>query len=156
MQKNNGPWLSVPQFGDWEMKGEIPDYSLNFSKIRETRKQNKRDVFRASMGNEEEIIVPDAAKSNRATVHNEHRDDYHQSHDHGRSPTSRRSFFGYFNCCVRAWCVGGSWGPLESLSLLTAMVKSFQSMIFLFLNWNGGLLLVLPVKEEHPNCSLGR
>ncbi|KAK4759495.1 hypothetical protein SAY87_022626 [Trapa incisa] len=101
-EKNNGQWLSVPQFGDWDMKGEIPDYSLNFSKIRETRKQNKRDGFRASMGNEEELIVPEAAKSSRETVHNEQNDDYHASHHHGHSPTSKRSFFSCFSCCVKA------------------------------------------------------
>ncbi|RVW55148.1 hypothetical protein CK203_066990 [Vitis vinifera] len=51
------PWLSVPQFGDWDQKGQVPDYSLDFSKIREMRKQNKRDVSRASLGNEEELVA---------------------------------------------------------------------------------------------------
>ena len=31
------PWLSVPQFGAWEHKGEVPDYSFDFSK-------HKRDL----------------------------------------------------------------------------------------------------------------
>ncbi|KAG2293517.1 hypothetical protein Bca52824_040186 [Brassica carinata] len=54
-ENKNTPWLSVPQFGDWDQKGgTIPDYSLNFSKIREMRKQNKRDPSRISLGNEEE------------------------------------------------------------------------------------------------------
>ncbi|XP_031395762.1 uncharacterized protein LOC116207045 isoform X2 [Punica granatum] len=100
--KGNGPWLSVPQFGDWDMKGEVPDYSLDFTKIREMRKQNKRDVSRASIGNEEELITPNAAKSNTATIHRDHHDDYQQSHHHTHSPTARRSIFSYFNCCVKA------------------------------------------------------
>ncbi|KAL2907204.1 RPM1-interacting protein 4 [Bienertia sinuspersici] len=40
-KEKNAPWLSVPQFGDWDQKGPLPDYSLDFSKIREMRKQNK-------------------------------------------------------------------------------------------------------------------
>ncbi|CAF2321686.1 unnamed protein product, partial [Brassica rapa] len=57
-QNKNTPWLSVPQFGDWDQKGgNIPDYSLDFSKIREMRKQNKRDPSRASLGNEEEDTI---------------------------------------------------------------------------------------------------
>ncbi|XP_059624419.1 uncharacterized protein LOC132267298 isoform X2 [Cornus florida] len=92
----NEPWLSVPQFGDWDQKGEVPDYSLDFSKIREMRKQNKRDVSRASMGNEEELI----ASSTTTDTNTSHSDDhnYHQNH----SPTTRRSIFSYFNCCAKA------------------------------------------------------
>ncbi|OWM82271.1 hypothetical protein CDL15_Pgr001845 [Punica granatum] len=70
------------------MKGEVPDYSLDFTKIREMRKQNKRDVSRASIGNEEELITPNAAKSNTATIHRDHHDDYQQSHHHTHSPTN--------------------------------------------------------------------
>jgi len=39
----------VPQFGEWDQKGPIRDYSLDFSKIQEARKQQK------SLGNEEEL-----------------------------------------------------------------------------------------------------
>ena len=80
MQKN-GPWLSVPQFGDWDQKGgQVPDYSLDFTKIREMRKQNKRDVSRASLGNEEEFIAPNTenASSNAQTDH--HRPHCHDDH----------------------------------------------------------------------------
>ncbi|KAF6134133.1 hypothetical protein GIB67_013530 [Kingdonia uniflora] len=28
-----GSWMSVSQFGDWDQKENMPDYSLNFSKI---------------------------------------------------------------------------------------------------------------------------
>ncbi|KDO59909.1 hypothetical protein CISIN_1g0340603mg, partial [Citrus sinensis] len=83
----NAPWLSVPQFGDWDQKGQVPDYSLDFSKIREMRKQNKRDVSRASLGNEEDFINPTAPSNNKA--HNNQDDEqhhFHQSHHH-HSPT---------------------------------------------------------------------
>ncbi|KAL0350007.1 UNVERIFIED_CONTAM: hypothetical protein Sradi_4149900 [Sesamum radiatum] len=53
---------------------------MDFSKIREMRKQNKREPSRASLGNEEELIAPAARSS--ATAHNDHHD-YHQNH----SPT---------------------------------------------------------------------
>ncbi|KAJ8765793.1 hypothetical protein K2173_014915 [Erythroxylum novogranatense] len=94
----NGPWLSVPQFGDWDQKGQVPDYSVDFSKIREMRKQNKKDATRASLGNEDEFINPTATMPEA-----EHRNDhqhYHQNHEH--SPTGRRSILSYFNCCVKA------------------------------------------------------
>ncbi|KAL3613454.1 hypothetical protein CASFOL_042717 [Castilleja foliolosa] len=94
-KEKNAPWLSVPQFGDWDQKGALPDYSMDFSKIREMRKQNKRDPSRASLGNEEELVSSNTSASNIAqNVHH----DYHQNH----SPTARRSIFSYFNCCVKA------------------------------------------------------
>ncbi|KAM3200471.1 hypothetical protein P3L10_032833 [Capsicum annuum] len=78
------PWLSVPQFGDWDQKGGVmPDYSMDFSKIRENRKQNKRDLSRASLGNEEELISSANKKSN--TVHSAHSDELHCHQNH--SPT---------------------------------------------------------------------
>ncbi|KAL9459245.1 hypothetical protein AB3S75_002603 [Citrus x aurantiifolia] len=101
-KEKNAPWLSVPQFGDWDQKGQVPDYSLDFSKIREMRKQNKRDVSRASLGNEEDFINPTAPSNNKA--HNNQDDEqhhFHQSHHH-HSPTTRRSFLSFFNCCVKA------------------------------------------------------
>ncbi|XP_011100898.1 uncharacterized protein LOC105179012 [Sesamum indicum] len=94
-KERNTQWLSVPQFGDWDQKGVLPDYSMDFSKIREMRKQNKRDPSRASLGNEEELISSTRRDTNtsHSVQHN-----YHQNH----SPTARRSFFSYFNCCVKA------------------------------------------------------
>ncbi|KAH7520713.1 hypothetical protein FEM48_Zijuj08G0174600 [Ziziphus jujuba var. spinosa] len=76
--EKNAPWLSVPQFGDWDQKGQVPDYSLDFSKIREMRKQNKRDVSRASLGNEEELISSNSTTAN-STVHSDHHPDYHEN-----------------------------------------------------------------------------
>lgn len=85
--KKTAPWLSVPQFGDWDQKGELPDYSMDFSKIREMRKQNKRDVSRASLGNEEDFINPTATNAKAARSEDRHNDHYHQSHHH--SPNVR-------------------------------------------------------------------
>ncbi|KAK2997985.1 hypothetical protein RJ639_025647 [Escallonia herrerae] len=94
----NAPWLSVPQFGDWDLKGQVPDYSMDFSKIREMRKQNKRDVSRASLGNEEELISSEPSKVDTGHGHDGHHHNYHQDH----SPTV--SFFGLplasFDMCV--------------------------------------------------------
>ncbi|KAI9165123.1 hypothetical protein LWI28_008273 [Acer negundo] len=98
-KERNAPWLSVPQFGDWDQKGELPDYSMDFSKIREMRKQNKRDVSRASLGNEEDFINPTAPSVN--TAHNDQNRHFHH-HQSQHSPTTRRSFLSYFNCCVKA------------------------------------------------------
>ncbi|KAI5015471.1 hypothetical protein ZWY2020_056861 [Hordeum vulgare] len=40
-------WMMVPAFGDWDMKnGAMPDYSMDFSKIRKMRKQNKKELSR--------------------------------------------------------------------------------------------------------------
>ncbi|XVF58656.1 hypothetical protein PTKIN_Ptkin07bG0083700 [Pterospermum kingtungense] len=51
---------------------------LDFTKIRAMRKQNKREVSRASLGNEEEFINPTAS-----TVSSAPSDDHHNHH----SPT---------------------------------------------------------------------
>ncbi|XP_012075234.1 uncharacterized protein LOC105636546 [Jatropha curcas] len=100
-KEKNAPWLSVPQFGDWDQKGELPDYSMDFTKIREMRKQNKRDVSRASLGNEEDLINPTATSAKVAhDDHHQHEDHYQQSHH--SSTNTRRSIFSYFNCCVKA------------------------------------------------------
>ncbi|KEH20873.1 RPM1-interacting protein 4 (RIN4) family protein [Medicago truncatula] len=104
-RKENGGWLSVPQFGDWDQKGQVPDYSLDFSKIRETRKQNKTNISRASLGNDEEFNIDSTSSSTSNTVSSieqqqqQHTPRYHhQTH----SPTTRKSFLSYFNCCVKS------------------------------------------------------
>ncbi|XP_047322806.1 uncharacterized protein LOC124926599 [Impatiens glandulifera] len=97
-KEKNMPWMSVPQFGDWEQKGVMPDYSMDFSKIREMRKQNKRDVSRASLGNEEELISSTTRTDNTANI-----DPLPHYHHSTHSPTTaRRSIFSCFNCCVKA------------------------------------------------------
>ncbi|CAA2990954.1 uncharacterized protein LOC111390877 [Olea europaea var. sylvestris] len=95
-KERNEPWLSVPQFGEWDQKGPLPDYSMDFSKIREMRKQNKRDPSRASLGNEEELI-----SSTTQTIKTAHVDDHH-NYDQNHSPTARKSILSCFNCCVKA------------------------------------------------------
>ncbi|XP_028755136.1 uncharacterized protein LOC114720932 [Neltuma alba] len=99
-KEKNAPWLSVPQFGDWDQKGQVPDYSMDFSKIREMRKQNKTNVSRASLGNEEELMASSTASMNTGhSIPEPQHSHYHRSH---HSHTARRSFFSYFNCCVKA------------------------------------------------------
>ncbi|KAF5180920.1 sorbin/SH3 domain protein [Thalictrum thalictroides] len=97
--QKTAPWMSVPQFGDWDQKGGVPDYSMDFSKIREMRKQNKRDPSRASLGNEEEFISQ--PNSNDQLHPHPHQDDHHLRHKED-SPIARKSFLSYFNCCVKA------------------------------------------------------
>ena len=49
-------WMTVPAFGEWDVKnGAVPDYSMDFSKIREMRKQNKKELSRASLGGDEDL-----------------------------------------------------------------------------------------------------
>ncbi|XP_047171759.1 uncharacterized protein LOC124844636 isoform X1 [Vigna umbellata] len=87
-KEKNAPWLSVPQFGDWDQKGQVPDYSLDFSKIREMRKQNKTNISRASLGNEEELM----ASSTNNTTNTVHSDEHQHQHPHYHqtsSPTVR-------------------------------------------------------------------
>ncbi|KAE8820182.1 hypothetical protein D1007_01895 [Hordeum vulgare] len=50
--------MTVPAFGDWDMKnGAMPDYSMDFSKIREMRKQNKKELSRASLGGDDDLLA---------------------------------------------------------------------------------------------------
>ncbi|KAF9678794.1 hypothetical protein SADUNF_Sadunf07G0073100 [Salix dunnii] len=117
--KKNAPWLSVPQFGDWDQKGELPDYSLDFSKIREMRKQNKKDVSRASLGNEEELVNPTvaAAETVQTRYQRHHYPEDHHHHypeDHHHSPTVR-FFFSRFiehNVSSTVTSVQGVLSPL--------------------------------------------
>ena len=54
----NNAWMTVPAFGDWDMKnGALPDYSMDFSKIREMRKQNKKELSRASIGGDDDLLA---------------------------------------------------------------------------------------------------
>uniref|UniRef100_J3N2I1 RIN4 pathogenic type III effector avirulence factor Avr cleavage site domain-containing protein n=2 Tax=Oryza brachyantha TaxID=4533 RepID=J3N2I1_ORYBR len=98
--------MTVPAFGEWDMKnGAVPDYSMDFSKIREMRKQNKRELSRASLGGDEELLAqqqkaaPQPAPNATAAV-DDHRRPLHAAHDD--SPTGRKKFLSYFQCCIRA------------------------------------------------------
>ncbi|EEF30116.1 conserved hypothetical protein [Ricinus communis] len=66
---------------------------MDFTKIREMRKQNKRDVSRASLGNEEDFINPTATDA-KATHndHNQQHDHYHQSHHHPPNASRQQVF----------------------------------------------------------------
>ncbi|KAF5766746.1 hypothetical protein HanRHA438_Chr15g0731421 [Helianthus annuus] len=102
--EKNAPWMSMPQFGDWDQKGPLPDYSLNFSKIREMKKQNKREISRASIGNEELISSNTTKVDNSVPIatHHSNYDHDHDEGDHHHSLSVRRSILSYFNCCVKA------------------------------------------------------
>ncbi|KAH7656293.1 hypothetical protein IHE45_18G067700 [Dioscorea alata] len=97
-KERNGGWMSVPAFGDWDMKQGVPDYSMDFSKIREARKINKSDFSRASLGNEDELISIQQA----AAAADDHRVPPHHHQEPHHSPTTRRTIMSYFNCCIRA------------------------------------------------------
>ncbi|ERM94361.1 hypothetical protein AMTRI_Chr04g252460 [Amborella trichopoda] len=80
-RKERNACVSVPQFGAWESQCDMPNYSMDFSMIRELKKQNKKDFSRASLGNEEELI---------------------HHHHHSNSPTTRKKLLSYFNCFIKA------------------------------------------------------
>ncbi|KAL9245697.1 hypothetical protein vseg_019319 [Gypsophila vaccaria] len=95
-KKRNGSWLSVPQFGEWDQKGAFPDYSVDFSKIREMRKLSKRDPSRASLGNEVEFINSTTTPTPKKACDNEP----HFTESNAQM-TARKSILSYFNCCAR-------------------------------------------------------
>ncbi|KAI4998408.1 hypothetical protein ZWY2020_053750 [Hordeum vulgare] len=48
--------MTVPTFGDWDMKNSaMPDYSMDFSKIREMHKQNKKELSRTSHSGDDDL-----------------------------------------------------------------------------------------------------
>ncbi|KAM3280994.1 hypothetical protein P3S67_028014 [Capsicum chacoense] len=96
-EKKSGPWLSVPQFGHWDQKGVYPDYSMDFSKIRENRKQNK-DISRASFGNENELIF--STKKDENSVYSPHSN--HHCYHKNQSPSRMRRILRCFSCCGKA------------------------------------------------------
>ncbi|CAL9115865.1 unnamed protein product, partial [Musa acuminata var. zebrina] len=89
--KNNGNssgWMAVPAFGEWDMKNGVPDYSMDFTKIREMRKQNKHPS-RASLGNDDELQLPSNNNNNNEGEAEE--EPRRRRHRHG-SPTVRFRF----------------------------------------------------------------
>ena len=77
--------MTVPAFGEWDVKnGAVPDYSMDFSKIREMRKQNKRELSRASLGGDEDLLQQQQQsskaqppKSSAAVADDDHRRPLH-------------------------------------------------------------------------------
>ncbi|KAE8776108.1 HMG1/2-like protein [Hordeum vulgare] len=50
--------MTVSMFGDWDMQnGAIPDYSMDFSKIWEMYKQNKKELSRASLIGDDDLLA---------------------------------------------------------------------------------------------------
>lgn len=102
-------WMTVPTFGDWDMKnGPVPDYSMDFSKIREMRKQNKRELSRASLGGDDDLLAQQQKATQqpqlqpgKAGFASSAADDPHHA-DQDDSPTGRKKFLSYFQCCTRA------------------------------------------------------
>ena len=86
-------WMTVPAFGEWDMKnGAVPDYSMDFSKSREMRKQNKRELSRASLGGDDDLLAAQQHKAaapqpapNASAAADDHRRPLHAAHDD--SPT---------------------------------------------------------------------
>ncbi|KAK1313571.1 hypothetical protein QJS10_CPA06g00560 [Acorus calamus] len=102
---NNGggevAWMSVPTFGGWEEKKDCPDYSVDFSKIREMRKQNKRDgLSRVSLGSEHDLI---RSNSRQTADPDKDYDEPHHHHHRNQSPTESLLFS---LCCLVfcCWC----------------------------------------------------
>ncbi|KAE8794688.1 hypothetical protein D1007_30524 [Hordeum vulgare] len=51
-------WMTVPAIRDWDMKnGAMPDYSMDFSKIREMHKQNKKELSRAILSGDDDLLA---------------------------------------------------------------------------------------------------
>ncbi|XP_072972481.1 uncharacterized protein [Typha angustifolia] len=94
--KEGKGWMSVPAFGDWDMKNGVPDYSMDFSKIREMRKLHKKELSRASLGNEDDLN--NRPIDTHAADEADHRRPLHRDH----SPTGRKKFMSYFQCCIGA------------------------------------------------------
>ncbi|KAF7055371.1 hypothetical protein CFC21_062910 [Triticum aestivum] len=105
-------WMTVPAFGDWDMKnGAMPDYSMDFSKIREMRKQNKKELSRASLGGDDDLLAhhkqqhqqhQPAAKAPQPTKLGAPAKDHGPLHGRDHSPTGRKRFLSYFQCCIKA------------------------------------------------------
>ncbi|GMP26337.1 hypothetical protein CsSME_00002807 [Camellia sinensis var. sinensis] len=105
----------------------MPDYSLDFSKIRENRKQNKRDVSRASLGNEEELISSTATTANSA-----HRDHQHHHFHQDHSPTVR--FLAFTNQLCYMFTGSCCWLRFIGFILLGYLFISFIICILAPLN----------------------
>uniref|UniRef100_A0A8I7B9V3 Uncharacterized protein n=1 Tax=Hordeum vulgare subsp. vulgare TaxID=112509 RepID=A0A8I7B9V3_HORVV len=50
--------MTVLAFGEWDMKnGAMPDYSMDLSKIREMHKKNKKELSRASLSGDDDLLA---------------------------------------------------------------------------------------------------
>ncbi|KAI4984377.1 hypothetical protein ZWY2020_059805 [Hordeum vulgare] len=63
--------MTVSMFGDWDMQnGAIPDYSMDFSKIWEMYKQNKKELSRASLIGDDDLLAHHKRRIFRITPEN--------------------------------------------------------------------------------------
>ncbi|KAH7652623.1 hypothetical protein IHE45_19G030300 [Dioscorea alata] len=87
----NKGWMSVPEFGEWEKKEGVQDYSMNFSRIRKARKLSKT---RLSVGNYEELH-----HDHHPTIHSDH---HLTSIDQLQAspPSKWKRMLSYFTCCA--------------------------------------------------------
>nr|ACG25743.1 hypothetical protein [Zea mays] len=104
---NSGVWMTVPAFGDWDTKnGALPDYSMDFSKIREMRKQNKKELSRASLGGDDDLLAhaqkPQANSAQPKLGRPCPAADRRPLHARDHSPTGGKKFLSYFQCCIKA------------------------------------------------------
>ncbi|KAI4967436.1 hypothetical protein ZWY2020_025897 [Hordeum vulgare] len=50
--------MTVLAFGEWDMKnGAMPDYSMDLSKIWEMHKKNKKELSRASLSGDDDLLA---------------------------------------------------------------------------------------------------
>ncbi|KAJ8493525.1 hypothetical protein OPV22_015246 [Ensete ventricosum] len=103
--RNNGKssgWMAVPAFGEWDMKNGVPDYSMDFTKIREMRKQNKH-TSRASLGNDDEFQLQLQLPSNSNSNNNEgEAEEEPRRRRHGSPTGKKKKLMGYLRCCTGA------------------------------------------------------
>ncbi|KAL5708444.1 hypothetical protein ACHQM5_019237 [Ranunculus cassubicifolius] len=92
-------WMSIPQFGGWDGKtGGAPDYSMVFNRARANRKEVKKDVKRASLGNKQELFRRKKDVPHTHHVHHAH----HVHHDDEYPISKKKRILTYFNCCIKA------------------------------------------------------
>ncbi|XP_020696638.2 uncharacterized protein LOC110109780 [Dendrobium catenatum] len=94
VRKEGNERLSVPAFGEWDGKVGLPDYSIDFSRIREHRRQNKS---RVSLGNEDELLNRTSINGDQSVESLKKNLPLHQQH--GNSTVTRKKSTRYFNCC---------------------------------------------------------
>ncbi|KAG6478016.1 hypothetical protein ZIOFF_061448 [Zingiber officinale] len=131
-------WMSVPAFGEWDSKNGVPDYSMDFTKIREMRKNNK-NPSRASLGNEEELnkLADKGAKEDRCRRSDLATSQVHRpirNHHHG-SPSVYISFYFYLNPCVLIKLAGEE----EVYGLLPVLHRRMSRLV---VSWIAELALV--------------
>ncbi|XP_020577116.1 uncharacterized protein LOC110022493 [Phalaenopsis equestris] len=94
VHKDSNERLSIPTFGEWDGKVGLPDYSVDFTKIRENRRQNKS---RVSLGNEDELLHRTGVNGDQSVDALKKTLPLHQKHV--KSTVERKKSSRYFSCC---------------------------------------------------------